>query len=120
LCKRSETIWQSWIYQRISGFTRTSILGVSGNDKLPTPPTTEVLEGELDMEYEIEKLMGYKKVRNGNQYLVKWKGYPHWESTWVTRRELLRNAHDLFHEYERECAWGQAEQKSWEHVLVQI
>jgi hypothetical protein len=34
-------------------------------EKLPRPPTTEVLEGEADIEYEIEKLMGHKKVQNG-------------------------------------------------------
>jgi hypothetical protein len=75
-------------------------------EKLPTHPTAEVMEGEVDIEYEIEKLMGHKKVRGRFQYLVKWKGYPDWESTWVTRRELLRNARKCLDDYEQKNMLG--------------
>jgi hypothetical protein len=65
------------------------------------PPSVDVQEGE-EPEYEIEKLIAHRRVRNSWQFLVKWLNYPEWEATWVSRKELLRNAGNILAEYEDE------------------
>ncbi len=48
---------------------------------------TELLvDGEL--EYEIEKILDMRTVRNTQQFLVKWKGYEDYNNTWVNKEDL--------------------------------
>lgn len=43
-------------------------------------------DGEL--EYEVERVLGERRVRGGRQFLVKWKGYGDWENSWEPERNL--------------------------------
>lgn len=40
--------------------------------------------------YEVEKILAHRKVPNlGLEYLIKWKGYPESENTWVPLHQLV-------------------------------
>jgi ''chromo'' (CHRromatin Organisation MOdifier) domain. len=43
------------------------------------------------LEYEIEKILDKRVVRDRYQYLVKWKGYEDYNNTWLDE-SALRNA----------------------------
>ena len=52
----------------------------------PTPPPAILLEdGE---EYEVEAILDQRQRRGKTQYLVKWLGYPDWESSWEDESNL--------------------------------
>ncbi len=40
------------------------------------------------LEFEVEKILGHRVVRERNQYLVKWKGYEDYNNTWLDELEL--------------------------------
>jgi hypothetical protein len=44
-------------------------------------------EYETD-EYEVEKILDERQIRNQKQYLVKWLGYPSSENTWKSTKNL--------------------------------
>jgi len=58
-----------------------------------------VIKGEE--EWEVEKIINKRKVRERNKYLVQWKGCTVEEDTWKSR-ENLKNAIELVEEFERE------------------
>jgi Chromo (CHRromatin Organisation MOdifier) domain len=43
-------------------------------------PAPVVVNGQI--EYLVETILDSRKLRKKTQYLVKWKGYPIYESTW--------------------------------------
>jgi len=51
-------------------------------------------------EWEVEKILNKKKVRNMEKYLIRWKGFTAEEDTWE-RRENLKNVEKLIEEFER-------------------
>ena len=63
---------------------------------LPLPPAPlpldDVAAGECEVEDILDSLMGH----SGPKYLVKWLGYPVFESTWETASHLA-NALDILH-----------------------
>src|SRR5260221_2719490 len=64
----------------------TETMAHGPNFELPTP---EIVEGE-EGHYEIERILTSRPTRNrkSTQYLVKWKGYPDSENSWIPEKEL--------------------------------
>jgi len=64
-------------------------------------PPPEIV-GDEEGHYEIERILTSRPTRNrkSTQYLVKWKGYPDSENSWLpakelqSARELLKQFHD--------------------------
>ena len=73
----------------------------SNNNSRPLP---EMYNNNDDIpEYEVEKILDKREIKRGRnriiQYLIKWKGYPEYESTWEPMTNLI-NAPDIIREYE--------------------
>jgi hypothetical protein len=73
------------------------------NDALHPPnnsqaPPPIVIDGTD--EYEVKEILNEKKVGQGMQYLVKWKGYPRSEATWEPRSQLMKHALDVVRNWE--------------------
>ena len=49
-------------------------------------------------EYEVEKIIGEKRIKGKNYYKVRWKGYDAENDTWQSAQDL-RNAHELLKEW---------------------
>jgi hypothetical protein len=69
-----------------------------GSDQFPSReveewrPSGEVVrDANGELEWEVERILAEKGGARKKHYLVKWKGYPMWESTWE-REENLENA----------------------------
>jgi hypothetical protein len=62
------------------------------------PPETREDGAE---EYEVESILASRGSGSTAQFLVKWAGYPDWESTWM-RRSALSKAADILAEFEDE------------------
>jgi hypothetical protein len=57
-----------------------------GGEGSPTPPPAILMEdGE---EYEVEAILDQRQRRGKPQYLVKWLGYPDWETSWEDESNL--------------------------------
>lgn len=54
----------------------------------------------LPDEYEVEKIIGVKKVKNVEYYQVKWVGYPSCQNTWEPE-EHLTGCLDLLEEFKK-------------------
>ena len=50
------------------------------------------------LEFEVEKILGHRVVRDRNQYLVKWKGYEDYNNTWLDELEL-GNAYEALQDF---------------------
>ena len=72
-------------------------LQVEGQKKIL--PKLVIIEGEV--EFEIEKILNKRTVREKKKFLVRWKRYTAKEDTWENR-ENLKNAKELVEEFERE------------------
>jgi hypothetical protein len=72
---------------------------IEGRNKPPIP-LIETVEGTI--EYEVERILDMRQVRKGRrqirQFLVKWKGYPEYESTWEPE-DNLNNAKEAIEDY---------------------
>ena len=76
----------------LTPFHATEVYG----EAYPQPPP-DLIEGEE--EYEVEDIIADRTHRRIRQYLIKWKGYPSSENTWVNAKdlhapELLKDYHD--------------------------
>jgi hypothetical protein len=60
-------------------------------------PPAEIIENRE--ENEVEEILKHRRIGKGYQYLVKWKDYPHSESTWEPSRNLLPRAAEILAEY---------------------
>jgi len=82
-----------------------------------TCPPPEIVGGK-EGHYEIEKILTFCPTRNrkSTQYLVKWKGYPDSENSWLPAKEL-QSAHELltqFHDCQVQIVTtNQALQAQW-------
>ena len=64
------------------------------------PPPPPVITPEGEEEYEVEEILDQKKQKGKMKYLVKWKGYPLYDSTWETV-DNLDNAPKLLQAYKQ-------------------
>jgi hypothetical protein len=62
------------------------------------PPPEVVLENGAAV-FEVESIIATRGIGRRKQYLVKWLGYPHWESTWELEA-TLKDARDAIAEFE--------------------
>lgn len=60
----------------------------------PQPPAPLPLDDAAAGEYEVEDILDSRLGRTGPEYLVKWVGYPIFESTWEPVQHLA-NAQDI-------------------------
>ena len=51
-----------------------------------------------DNNYEVEAIVGRKRMKDGYKYLIHWKGFPSSEDTWEPE-SALNNCQDLIKEY---------------------
>jgi len=63
------------------------------------PPKSVIIEGEE--EFEVEKILNKKMVREKEKFLVRWKGYMVEKDTWENK-ENLKNAKELVEKFEKE------------------
>jgi hypothetical protein len=70
------------------------------------PPPEAVREDGAAM-FEVESIIAKRGFGARTRYLVKWRGYPHWESTWEPLSSL-RNARDAIAAYETQVSEDQA------------
>jgi hypothetical protein len=66
------------------------------------PPAEAVLESGAE-EYEVESILASRGSGARAHYLVKWRGYPQWESTWE-KAANLSGARALVDDYEQVLA----------------
>ena len=64
-------------------------------------PPPEVSEDGAE-QYEVESILAVRGSGPRAQFLVKWLGYPDWESTWMKRSEL-QDAREVLEEFEGEA-----------------
>ena len=50
------------------------------------------------LEFEVEKILDIRLVRDRTQYLVKWKDYEDYNNTWMDVSEL-QNAQETFQDF---------------------
>jgi len=62
-------------------------------------PAPVIIEGEE--EWEVERILNKRRVREKDKYLVRWKGFTAESDTWEGR-ENLKNAKEAIEEFERE------------------
>jgi len=62
-------------------------------------PPPEVIEADGSQQFEVDRIIASRGHGRKREYLVQWKGYPLWESTWESKRHLV-NASDVVAEFE--------------------
>ena len=65
------------------------------------PPPATVREDGAQI-FEVDRLLAVRGTGRRLEYLVRWKGYPDWEATWQTARELQTTAAEAIAEFEEE------------------
>src|SRR5262245_33923954 len=68
------------------------------------PPCPEPVFPE-EGEYEVEKVLDHRKVRNGLEFLVHWLRYPELDDSWVKKKDI--HSLNLIQEY-----WTQIEEEN--------
>ena len=67
--------------------------------QLARPPPTAAADSNGDAEYEVEAITAQRYTGARTEFLVRWKGYADFESTWM-RRSTLGGAQDALREWE--------------------
>ena len=70
---------------------------MEGQKKIPPKPV--IIKGEK--EFEVEKILNKRTIREKKKFLVRWKDYTVEEDTWESRKNL-ENAKELVEEFKRE------------------
>ena len=64
----------------------------------PRPPP-DLIDGEE--EYEVEAILGHKKIRGRYRYLIKWRGYSAAENSWEPEENLLPGDEETLSAYKK-------------------
>ena len=98
---------QSMKDRRIHNAFHVSLLRPFVKDEFNrTPPPPPPLQFEdSHKEFEVESIVAQRKHRGKTQYLVKWKGYPDHENTWLCTQDL-ENCQEILQEFiaSRRCS----------------
>ena len=70
---------------------------------LARPPPTAAADSNGDAEYEVEAITAQRYTGHRTEYLVRWKGYAEFESTWQ-KRSTLGDALDALRDWESRVA----------------
>jgi len=65
-----------------------------------TRPPPEAVDDNDQGEWEVERVLAKKRVGRGIHFLVKWKGYPNEEASWVAHKDM--NCPELIDEFEQQ------------------
>ena len=68
--------------------------------RLPDPRPDPVIGGD-DPQWDVEFIKDSRIRRGKLQFLLKWKGYPHEESTWTKAEDMFDADHLIRESYER-------------------
>ena len=82
----------------VVNISRVQLCKPQVEEQKKTPPKLVIIEGEE--EFEVEKIINKRTVREKEKFLVRWKRYMAEEDTWESR-ENLENAKELVEEFER-------------------
>ena len=63
-------------------------------------PPPEVIQEDGSALFEVESIIAKRGSGRRTEYLVQWRGYPHWEATWE-KASSLSGARDAVRDYER-------------------
>ena len=89
---------------------------VNGEGQFPDREVEDVRPKEVfvdangEGEFEVEKILATRGRRGQRQYLVKWTGYPAWESSWEKEGNLA-NAQQNLKQFEEAIKQQQTEQR---------
>ena len=77
----------------------SEFLGAHNED--PCLPVVSDVDGKVELEFEVEKILRHRKYRGKNRYLVKFLGYDDTHNEWLSEKDL-ENASEYLEEYKRE------------------
>ena len=77
--------------------------------------TPQPVVAEREEEWEVEKILNKRKIREKDKFLVRWKGFTMEGDTWESR-ENLQNAGDLLREFKEEYSKDSREVRQQEKV----
>jgi hypothetical protein len=81
---------------------RDGLLSHPHRYKINNRPLPDIQEDGSE-EYEVEYILAKRgNIGSRIEYLIKWKGYPLWESSWI-KKSQLDNAKDVIADYEASC-----------------
>jgi hypothetical protein len=66
-----------------------------------TRPPAILLDDTNEEVYIVEKILKKRRNRNRIEYLVKWEGYPDWETTWEPE-SAFKQHRDAINKFEKE------------------
>ena len=76
--------------------------GFASHPDRPQPfhrPPPDIIHERGAEEYEVERVLAKRGAGKRIEYLIEWKGYPLWESTWV-RKSNMGDAQEVIAEFE--------------------
>lgn len=97
--RNKETISQP-TYENKTLTARIMQLQVGINQQKEPTDDSEPKEN-MDNVYEVERLIRHRKMKNGIEYLVRWKNYTSKDDTWQTEEDLMCPSCQILESYKR-------------------
>jgi hypothetical protein len=73
----------------------------SGRSRAQHRPPAALLDEQGDLHYHVERLLARRRCQGQNQYLVKWRGYPHSQNSWEFEVPLRQDCPDVVDAFDR-------------------